>query len=60
MKEMNPEVVRKELVETFDFILALDRKPEMLKKLPKTSVMLKKGRKRMLITTTRKPEIIML
>lgn len=60
MKEMDPGLVRKELVESLDFILELDRKPAMLKRLPKRSVMVKKGKKRLVIPTSSESGITML
>lgn len=60
MKDMDAEMVRRELIDAFEFILELDRNPEMLEKLPKRSVMVKSGSKRMFIPTTKEPKIVML
>lgn len=60
MKEMSPEAIKREIVDSFEFILELDRKPELLKRLPRKSLLVGGGKKRMLISTAKEPRVIML
>ncbi len=60
MKEMDAELLKKEMIGAFELILELDKNPEMLKKLPKSSRLVYKGRKRMFISTKKDAKVILL
>jgi hypothetical protein len=60
MTDLDAEIVRKGLIEAFELIRELDEKPEMLKKLPKKSLWVDSGKKRMFIPINDKSKIVVI
>ncbi|MBM3304072.1 MAG: hypothetical protein FJY76_03165 [Candidatus Aenigmarchaeota archaeon] len=60
MREMSDERIRDEMIRVFELIKELDGNPDMLRKLPKHSKLVYKGKKRMFISTDKDAKVVLL
>ncbi|MBM3303478.1 MAG: hypothetical protein FJY76_00115 [Candidatus Aenigmarchaeota archaeon] len=60
MKETNDEIIRKGFIEAFEIIRKLDENPELLKKLPKKSVVVECGKKRIFVPAKDASKIVVI
>lgn len=57
---LDPEVVKKGLIDSFEVILELDKNPKKLKELPSRSILIRRGNRRMLIPVKKKSHVIVI
>jgi len=60
MKESDDDMIRRELIDCFKLILELDSNPELLQRLPKKSLLVKEGKKRMFIPIKKESSIVVI
>jgi len=60
MMKSDDEMIRSELIDCFRLILELDSKPDLLKRLPKKSLLVKEGKKRMFIPIKDESKIVVI
>ncbi len=60
MTDMDPELIKKELIDGFKLILELDSNPEMLKCLPKHSLIVDRGKRKMIVSTKKDAKALLL
>ncbi len=60
MADMDPELIKKELIGAFELIRELDSRPDIMEKLPKNSIIIDRGKKRMFVSTKKNANVFLL
>jgi len=60
MAGIDAELARKELIGALGLVLELDRKPDMLRRMPRNSLVIDSGRKSMIVQAKKDARILLL